>query len=185
MPAMIGGSGNWSVPILIGAPDMVAIRRNKSCIANQVGDAPFAPIHHRFTLAISSEGYLTQDHKGLFKACNKDECKDTLSMAEGNGRKLVETNQEVERDFMLTTLVTQLNDLSTKISKVEDQCRSQGTYISPHEQKKSRDMENNRVEDILQIILQKITDQDRVLEEMKENIEVLNQMFALILDRSS
>ncbi|MCD9638408.1 cytochrome c oxidase subunit 1, partial [Datura stramonium] len=28
MPAMIGGSGNWSVPILIAAPDMKFPRLN-------------------------------------------------------------------------------------------------------------------------------------------------------------
>uniref|UniRef100_M1DKS1 Uncharacterized protein n=1 Tax=Solanum tuberosum TaxID=4113 RepID=M1DKS1_SOLTU len=97
-------------------------------------------------------------------------------MAEENGSNLAETSQEVERDFKLTTLVTQLNELATKISEVENHYKSQQRYIPPHERKQSRERENNRVEDTLQIILQKITEQDRMLEEMKENIEVLNQM---------
>uniref|UniRef100_M1D935 Putative plant transposon protein domain-containing protein n=1 Tax=Solanum tuberosum TaxID=4113 RepID=M1D935_SOLTU len=46
-------------------------------------------------------------------------------MAEGSGGKLAEANQEVEGDFKLAALVTQLNDLATKISKVENQCKSQ------------------------------------------------------------
>uniref|UniRef100_M1CER9 Uncharacterized protein n=1 Tax=Solanum tuberosum TaxID=4113 RepID=M1CER9_SOLTU len=76
-------------------------------------------------------------------------------MAEGSGGKLVETNQGVEREFKLTALVTQLNNLASKISEVENQCKSQGRYIPPHERKKSRDRENNCVEDTQQIILQK------------------------------
>uniref|UniRef100_M1DY53 Integrase core domain containing protein n=1 Tax=Solanum tuberosum TaxID=4113 RepID=M1DY53_SOLTU len=97
-------------------------------------------------------------------------------MAEGNGDNSAETSQEVEMDFELTALVSQLNELSTKITEKENQCRSQGRYIPPHERKQFRDRENNRVEDTLQVILQKITEQDRMLEEMKKSIEVLNQM---------
>uniref|UniRef100_M1DWF7 Uncharacterized protein n=1 Tax=Solanum tuberosum TaxID=4113 RepID=M1DWF7_SOLTU len=39
-------------------------------------------------------------------------------MDEGSGGKLTGMNQEVEGDFKLATLATQLNDLATKISKV-------------------------------------------------------------------
>jgi len=36
---------------------------------------------------------------------------------------MAETNQEVERDFMLTALVTELDDLASKISEIEIQCK--------------------------------------------------------------
>uniref|UniRef100_M1DDG8 Integrase core domain containing protein n=1 Tax=Solanum tuberosum TaxID=4113 RepID=M1DDG8_SOLTU len=94
------------------------------------------------------------------------------SMAGENGDNSADTSQGVKRDFKLTALVTQLNELSAKIVKVENQCKSQVMYIPPHDKKQSRDMENNRVEETLQIILQKITKQDPMLEEMTESIEV-------------
>uniref|UniRef100_M1DUU3 Uncharacterized protein n=1 Tax=Solanum tuberosum TaxID=4113 RepID=M1DUU3_SOLTU len=97
-------------------------------------------------------------------------------MAEGVGGKSVEADREVRGDLKLTVLVSQIIDLTTKISKVENQCKRQGRYIPPHERKESREDEKNRVEDTLQIILKKITDQDRVLDEMREHVEALNQV---------
>ena len=42
-----------------------------------------------------------------------------LSMDEEDGEKLTESNQEVKKGFMFTTLATQMKDLATKISEVE------------------------------------------------------------------
>lgn len=41
-------------------------------------------------------------------------------MTKGNTGMSAEANQEVEEDFMLTSLVSQQNDLATKITEVED-----------------------------------------------------------------
>lgn len=59
---------------------------------------------------------------------------------------------------MITALKTQLDELATKIWEEEFQCNKKGRCILPHERKRSRDSENNRVEDMLQIILQEISE---------------------------
>ena len=79
-------------------------------------------------------------------------------------------------DFNLTAFVTQLNDLTTKISEVENQCKSKGRYIPPYDRVRSRSNEDKCIEDGLLIIHQKPHAQDKMLEAMKENMEVLRQM---------
>ena len=54
-------------------------------------------------------------------------------MAEGTSDKSAEMNKEVEGVFKLYTLVTQLSDLTNKISEVENQCKTQGRYMPPYE----------------------------------------------------
>uniref|UniRef100_M1DP70 Integrase core domain containing protein n=1 Tax=Solanum tuberosum TaxID=4113 RepID=M1DP70_SOLTU len=97
-------------------------------------------------------------------------------MTKGVGVKPVEADQEVKGDFEIAALVSQLNDLTTKICEVENQFKRQWRYILPHARKKCREDEKSHVEDTFQIILQKITDQDLVLNEMRENVEALNQL---------
>lgn len=87
-------------------------------------------------------------------------------MAKRVGDTLVE--EQVEADIKSTMLVSQLNDLASKIFEFENQCKHQGRYIPPHERKKSRDNQKSCVEDTFQIILQKITDQDHVQDKMRE-----------------
>uniref|UniRef100_M1DGM4 Uncharacterized protein n=1 Tax=Solanum tuberosum TaxID=4113 RepID=M1DGM4_SOLTU len=53
----------------------------------------------------------------------------SLRMAEENGGNPVEMKQEVERDFTLPVMVTQLHELTTKITEVENLYRSQGRYL--------------------------------------------------------
>lgn len=79
------------------------------------------------------------------------------------GGKLVKADREIEADFKLTALVSQLKDLTTKIFEVENHCKRQRRYMPIHRLNKSREDEKSRIERTLQIILQKITNQDRVL----------------------
>jgi len=63
-------------------------------------------------------------------------------MTKGVGAKIVEAGKEVDSDFTVVALVSQLNDLTIKISEVEDLCRHQGKYIPPHAKRKPKKMTN-------------------------------------------
>uniref|UniRef100_M1DAN2 Uncharacterized protein n=1 Tax=Solanum tuberosum TaxID=4113 RepID=M1DAN2_SOLTU len=69
---------------------------------------------------------------------------------------MVESNQEVEKDFMLATLMTQMDKLDKNIVELEVQCKRKDKYVPPHERGKPKDNEGKRVEGMLSIILNKL-----------------------------
>uniref|UniRef100_M1DSX1 Uncharacterized protein n=1 Tax=Solanum tuberosum TaxID=4113 RepID=M1DSX1_SOLTU len=89
---------------------------------------------------------------------------------------MAETNQEVENDFMLAALMTQIDELAKKMVEIEVQCKRNDEYILPHERRRPNDNEVKHIEGMLSIILHKVTGQDRELEEMKESIKMIKQM---------
>uniref|UniRef100_M1DXD2 Uncharacterized protein n=1 Tax=Solanum tuberosum TaxID=4113 RepID=M1DXD2_SOLTU len=69
---------------------------------------------------------------------------------------MTEVNQEVEKDFMLAALMTQMDELAKKIVEIEVQCKRRDIYVPPHEQRNPKDNKGKIVEGMLSIILNKI-----------------------------
>uniref|UniRef100_M1DIE7 Integrase core domain containing protein n=1 Tax=Solanum tuberosum TaxID=4113 RepID=M1DIE7_SOLTU len=89
---------------------------------------------------------------------------------------MAETNQEVEKDFMLAALMTQMDELAKKKVEIEVPCKRKDRYVPPNERRKPKDNDGKRVEGMLSIILHKVNEHDMVLEEMNENIKIMKQM---------
>ena len=47
--------------------------------------------------------------------------------------QMAETNQEVEKDFILAALMTQMDELAKKIMEIQVQCKRKDTYVPSHE----------------------------------------------------
>lgn len=89
---------------------------------------------------------------------------------------MTEPNLEVEEDYYLVPLLARLEDLTKKILEVEVQCKRNDRYIPPQERRQSKDNDSKCINDTLLIILLKVNKHDKVLEELKENVEVLNKI---------
>uniref|UniRef100_M1DXV6 Retrotransposon gag protein n=1 Tax=Solanum tuberosum TaxID=4113 RepID=M1DXV6_SOLTU len=70
--------------------------------------------------------------------------------------QMAETNQEVEKDFMLAALMTQMDELAKKMVKIEVQCKRKDKYIPLHERRSLKDNEVKSLEGMLSIILNKV-----------------------------
>uniref|UniRef100_M1DKR4 Retrotransposon gag protein n=1 Tax=Solanum tuberosum TaxID=4113 RepID=M1DKR4_SOLTU len=89
---------------------------------------------------------------------------------------MTKTNKDTEKDHQLIILLVQMDNLTHKVEELEVMSKKKSKCIPPTEQGRSMDNENRRIEDMLLTNLQKLNEQDRVLEEIRENVKVLNQM---------
>uniref|UniRef100_M1DKH5 Putative plant transposon protein domain-containing protein n=1 Tax=Solanum tuberosum TaxID=4113 RepID=M1DKH5_SOLTU len=86
------------------------------------------------------------------------------------------TNKDGEKDHQLTILLGQMNSLTQKVEELELMSKGKSKHPSFMDQGRCIDIENRCINDTLLTILQKLNEHDKVLEEIRENVETLNQM---------
>uniref|UniRef100_M1E126 Uncharacterized protein n=1 Tax=Solanum tuberosum TaxID=4113 RepID=M1E126_SOLTU len=88
---------------------------------------------------------------------------------------MVETNKEAKKKQEWDALATQLNALSTRVTELEVQAMGKEKHSSLRECRHGKKYRGIQDDEALSLIQQKIEAHEKMLNEMKENIEMLNE----------
>uniref|UniRef100_M1D971 Uncharacterized protein n=1 Tax=Solanum tuberosum TaxID=4113 RepID=M1D971_SOLTU len=91
---------------------------------------------------------------------------------------MVEANKEAKRKQEWDALVTQLDVLSTRVTELETQAMKEEKHSSLRGCKHGRKQRNVQDDEAPSLIQQKIEAHEKMLNEMKENIKMLNKVSA-------
>uniref|UniRef100_M1DZ92 Uncharacterized protein n=1 Tax=Solanum tuberosum TaxID=4113 RepID=M1DZ92_SOLTU len=87
---------------------------------------------------------------------------------------MIETNKETNKKQEWDALLTQLDFLSKRVLELETQALKRDKHFSLRECTKGKKKEGIQNDEVLSPIQQKIKEQDKMLNEIKENIKMLN-----------
>uniref|UniRef100_M1DZE9 Uncharacterized protein n=1 Tax=Solanum tuberosum TaxID=4113 RepID=M1DZE9_SOLTU len=89
---------------------------------------------------------------------------------------MAKTIKKKQKDQGMATLLEQLDDLAQKGNDLEVLSKGKEKYTPPHERRKMKKKEGEKIEEVLLLILHKVDKHDNVLEDIRENVMMLNQM---------